>query len=596
MKNQGQPGAHQERLRLRTSALLLVAALIAYVWISISTERHSLRLEVHEQGKHLALSLESAIDVVRKHIFTARRTVEHALIRPDMAQQQGKELILAESGALHIDPRAELKPELHRRNLAAASTLLPGVAASHQWNPVFQWTYYYDAKARWFLIYPYLSQEDLLRTTKTGELSAALKVFFDADGTRPLELIGPHKNSGRDMRWTPPYEDSAGKGRMVSLLAPVYLADELLGAIGTDVTLKQLDTVLHRHVPDIGRSLVVNDQGIVLADSGGSTQASKQLLKATDVFPQLANLPAEGDPAWQRLPLRGTTWTLWVHATDSDLNRAVINNLIPSFVIAALLFIALLGLLWVQQRRSKDLTEAVDTLEETRTALVRADRLGAMGGLIASVSREIDTPLQQSAQTVGALLTSLTVFREQQQRGLRRSELDDFVTCIDQSGEQLARQINDANDLLQRFRQLAVDQSSEQARQFRLRDIADNVVAVLRPALKRRDCHVDNAIATDLTVTADAGTMGQILHYLLNDALERSRAGQTLQLTAGWNTSQAGEVIDLTLTDTAATPPDANAEHLALATRLARQDLGGELAIDAAADSNRLILRVPVRS
>ena len=44
------------------------------------------------------------------------------------------------------------------------------------------------------------------------------------------------------------------------------------------------------------------------------------------------------------------------------------------------------------------------------------------------------------------------------------------------------------------------------------------------------------------------------------------------------------------------TPPDANAEHLALATRLARQDLGGELAIEAAADSNRLFLRVPVRS
>ena len=46
------------------------------------------------------------------------------------------------------------------------------------------------------------------------------------------------------MRWTRSYDDAGGKGRMVSLLAPVYLADRMLGAIGADVTLKQLDGVL----------------------------------------------------------------------------------------------------------------------------------------------------------------------------------------------------------------------------------------------------------------------------------------------------------------------------------------------------------------
>lgn len=567
------------RLNLAGSAAVLLCLYVAFVWISISSERHALRLEVHEQGKQLALSLEDAIDVVRSHVFTARRTVEHALIRTDGTHKHGSELILAESGALHIDPKAELKAELHGRHLAAASTLLPGVAAAHQWNPIFQWTYYYDAKARWFLIYPYLSQEDLMRTSKTGDLSAAVRVFFDADGTRPLDLIGPRNNSGREMRWTRPYEDTAGKGRMVTLLAPVYLADAFVGAIGTDITLKQLLTVLQRHAPQIGRSLVVNEQGTVLADSAGARQADVK--------------PTDGDPAWQRLPLRGTPWTLWVHAPDSALNREVINNLLPSFVIAGLLFIALLVVVWVQQHRSKALTSTVETLEETRSALVRADRLGTLGGMIASVSHEIDTPLQQSTQTVGALQTSLTVFREQQQRGLRRSELEEFVAHVGQSSEQLAHHLADANDLLQRFRQRAVDQSSGQAHPFKLRETAGNVAAMLRPVLKRQGCVIDNAITADMIVKADAGALGQVLHYLLNDALERSQPGQTLQMTAGWNTGRSGETVELTLTDATATPPDITTENLALADRLAR-GLGGELAIEAGAAGNRLTLRLPV--
>jgi hypothetical protein len=579
----------QKRTLFLTGTVLL-ATLFVYAWISVIGERHALRLEVREQGKQSALSLEDAIDVLRSHVFTVRRTAEHGLVRAEGNRRDGYELILAESGALHLDPKADVKPESFKRNLAAASAILPGVAAAHQWNPVFQWSYFYDAKARWFLIYPHLSAEDLFRTTKTGDLSAAIRVTLEGGGTRPIELVGPRNNPTRDMRWTPPYEDAVGKGRMVSLLAPVYLGDEYLGVVGTDVTLKQLGTILRRHIPAVGRSLVVDERDTVLADSGDAMNVRTDYVKVANLFPKP---PDEGDPAWQRLPLRGTSWTLWVYATDSHLNTVAVSNLIPSFAVAGLLGLAIFVIVWLQQRRSKDLTATVEVLEETRSALVRADRLGAMGGMVASVSREIEAPLHQSAQTIQALQGGVAVFREQQQRGLRRSELEDFVARVDQSGEQLARQVAEADDLLQRFRQLAVDQASAQARQFRLRDVADNVVAVLRPALKRIGCSVDNAIATELAVTADAGTLGQILHYLLNDAIDRSHPGQTLQFTAGWNDDRSGEVVELVLSDTAGTPPDANAENLLLASRLAQQGLGGQLLFVTSEDGSRITLRMP---
>lgn len=573
-------------------AAVFFAVLAAYIWISLVTERNTLRIEVQEQGKQLALSLEDTIDVVRSHVFTARRTAEHALARA--GARHGVDLIQSESGSLHVDPNAELKQDLYSRNLSAASSILPGTAAIHQWNPVFQWTYFYDSKARWFLIYPYMSQEELLRSTKTGDLSAAFKVFFDADSTRPLEFIGPRSNPGREMRWTRSYEDAGGKGRMVTLLAPVYLADEFVGAIGTDVTLKQLNTTLNSHAPFVGRSLVVNDRGTLLADSGGALQDGAELVKFADLFPKMGNIPPANDPSWQRLPLRDTPWTLWVYAPNRELYRIVIGDLMSSFIVAGLLFITMIAVVWAHQRRSVALTETVETLEETRTALVKADRLGSIGGLVASVSREIDTPLRQATHTLTDLKSGLAAFREQQQRGLRRTELDDFTAHISQASEQLGQQLGDATDLLHRFRQLAIDQSNEQARHFMLRDMADNVLAVLRPALKRHNCMTDNAIPADMEVLADASVLGLVLNYLLNDAINRSHTGQTLKLTAGWDTGRDGEVMELTLADFASTPPEMTKEPLVLATRLVRQGLGGELEVMAEADGNRLTLRIPV--
>lgn len=596
MDNTTQALAKRHRLTLNASVAVLLAVLFAYVWISVANGRGTLRLAVHEQSKQLALALEDAIDVVRSHVFIGRTSVEHAFVRGGGANKSGQEVIRSESAALFVDPKANPDAGEFAAALASASKMLPATAATHRWNPIFQWTYFYDAKARWFMIYPYLSQEDLFSATKTGDISAALRRLFDADGSRPIETVGPNKNPSRDMRWTAPYDDIAGKGRMVSLLAPVYLADQYMGVVGTDVTLKTLSKVVKSHAPLIGRALVVDTAGTVLADSGGALEGAARRVAIADIFPGLTTLPAEGDKAWLRFPVRGTEWTVLVSLPDSVLNRVILRDLASAFLVGILLVAGLLVLVWLQHRRTADLIRASASLEETRESLVHADRLGSLGGLIAGVGREIETPLRQAAQAATDLKNGLEVFREQQKVGLRRSELEEFVSRIDQNGEQLARQIDEASDLLQRFRQLAVDQASEGSRRFKLRELADNVLAVLRPALKRGGCTAENAIAAELEATGDAGAIGQALHHLFNDALERSRPGQTFQLTAGWDLNRQGELIEITLTDNSTTAPDAASDSLGLARRLARQIPGGELAIESGPDGNRLILRLPMTS
>jgi len=577
--------------KILAGVLLALAILLIFVWLSLDAHRQSLRREIREQTNQIALALQDEIDVVRSHVFIAQKTVEHDLVRAGVANKTPESLIRSESAALLVAPSTVLNTEDDRVTLSSVTKMLPAVAAAHQWNSVFEWTYFYDAKARWVLIYPYLSQEELFRTTRTGDLAAALKVFFDADGTRPLEMIGPRNNSGREMRWTRSYDDAGGKGRMVSLLAPVYLADRMLGAIGADVTLKQLDGVLQALPIRAGRVLVMDQDGGVLADSGGALSDNKRRVLVNDLLSGYAGELPQENAAFQRIALRGTAWTLLLEIPESELMALAVKELSPLILLAGLLMMALLGLFLLQQRRQADAGAASVVLEQTRGELARADRLGTLGGLVASVAREVELPLRQAESGIAKLRENLTLFRQQVERGLRRSELDEFVARLDQENLRLTEQLGDAGELLHSFRQLALDQTREGARQVALHALSENVVAVLRPLLKRQGCRVENAIAPDLVVSADGGMVGQLLHYLLGDAIERCRPGQTLNLRAGWCNRPQGEFLEIILSDQSPLPPDLTSGNLALAKRLVHQE-GGGLEVECAPEGSRLHLLI----
>jgi signal transduction histidine kinase len=661
---------------------LLLIALLGYAWVSIDKERDSIRASIKAQSEQLKLSIDDAIDLVRGHAFAMRRAIEHGLVRPDLADNALANSLLenrreagqaankggyssqdADIGALHVSPATQIDPQTFKRDLAAAAAFLPVAGANHQWEKMFQWSYYYDAGERWFLIYPFMPQEELLRTTRAPDLAASLRVFFDADGTRPVELAGPRKNSRRDMVWTPPYEDAGGKGMMVTLLAPVYLADEYIGAVGTDVALETLDQVLRAHAPEAGRAMVVDSSGILLADAGGALKGAKGKVPFASVFP---DADTDGDD-WLKLPLANTSSTLLVHLDDASLGTLVTNEIKAYFGLALLLVLALLAVGFVQSRRyavpalqlaeyverceteanpvppavpvawkpsfdraatharqrrelllqtqaqadelehkveerTAELQSANTTLEATvaslqkaRHDLVRADRMGALGGMIAGVANELQGPLDQAKASANQFLGSLEAFKAQQARGLRKAELEAFVVQADSVGHQVGQDLGEAVELLGRFKQLALDQASEQTRRFSLAEIAENVLAVMRPALALRACTIDNRIPANIEMQAQAGTLGQILHHLLADAMERiagAGAGARIELAAGLDSDAQGERILLTLRDNG-TPSDATQWGLAIAQALAQEAFGGDIEVSVVDGGSTTTVRLP---
>ncbi|MBT9501895.1 MAG: HAMP domain-containing histidine kinase [Burkholderiaceae bacterium] len=197
---------------------------------------------------------------------------------------------------------------------------------------------------------------------------------------------------------------------------------------------------------------------------------------------------------------------------------------------------------------------AMQTIQQTERARAEAqaqrrvlaqrqqeERLAAMGRLVAGVAHELNTPLGNCLMVASTLQSgSERVARELQEQTLRRSEMQQFLKDAQQASELLMGSLTRAAELVQRFRQIAVDRSSEVLQSFDLRPLCERCLA---------DCQAQSdALGVRLLLDVPAGlelhsypsALQQVLNQLLNNALQHAFASRS----AGWLRLRASLLAD----------------------------------------------------
>jgi len=166
-----------------------------------------------------------------------------------------------------------------------------------------------------------------------------------------------------------------------------------------------------------------------------------------------------------------------------------------------------------------ELENSLEQLRRTQKELVLSEKLAALGGLVAGVAHEINTPLGIGVTASSFLEEKLTELGKKfDSDELKRSDLEKFIrTGLESSGNILTN-LNRAAELIKSFKQVAADQSSEMARQFNLKVYVDEVLLSLRPKFKRTKHTVLNECAS-LEIYSYPGAFMQIITNLLINSL-----------------------------------------------------------------------------
>jgi signal transduction histidine kinase len=172
------------------------------------------------------------------------------------------------------------------------------------------------------------------------------------------------------------------------------------------------------------------------------------------------------------------------------------------------------------EKQNAALNSALTALQEAQSELVRQEKLASLGRLVAGVAHEINTPLGICVTATSHLVQELKLTREELAAGeMTEESLESFLSIVDQSLRIMTTNTQRAAALVRSFKQVAVDQSSDDIRNFNLRSYLNEVLLSLQPKLKGRAVKVQIECASDINLDSFPGAVSQIVTNLVMNSL-----------------------------------------------------------------------------
>jgi PAS domain S-box-containing protein len=363
-----------------------VFILVVFIAFSLAATRYFRELFDFEQqadhtmsqnGANLNGKLTHMVQAINGLLEFANYCLKHpkntVTLLPDLAQ--GGELFYLKQSRLDvINQRKQLSGNITgigninnfdlaiKQELAMANALTPAFVTAQHSNPEVTWFYYVSQK-RFVSLYPWVSRD----------------IWHYRDQLLERQYFTEIKeNMAKDnLFWSPPYNDSAGKGLIASLASGVSQHDKFVGALVMDINLAQLGKLL----PPVNEA----DQGYLLLDKNQNVLLHKGLteVKITrntywqdvkpDVFKylnnkQLRNLaPSQKVAGWfiQKQTLPVNQWVLIKYQPYNNFIAPLAGEFLFWFLILLSGLVAFIVLIYWLTRKTfiKPATEFIEHIE-----------------------------------------------------------------------------------------------------------------------------------------------------------------------------------------------------------------------------------------
>jgi signal transduction histidine kinase len=169
---------------------------------------------------------------------------------------------------------------------------------------------------------------------------------------------------------------------------------------------------------------------------------------------------------------------------------------------------------------NEEIKKSIETLKNTQEQLIESEKNAALSGLVAGVAHEINTPIGLSITAASHLDdASENFFKKVTDENLSKLDFEAFQSATVDSTNILLSNLSRAADLIKSFKQVAVDQSSENKRIFKLKEYIEELLKSLRPEYKRVVSDISVLCDKNIEIDSYPGILSQILTNLVMNSL-----------------------------------------------------------------------------
>ncbi len=180
----------------------------------------------------------------------------------------------------------------------------------------------------------------------------------------------------------------------------------------------------------------------------------------------------------------------------------------------------------ILEEQHREMKETLETLQKTQQKLVQKEKMASLGGLVAGIAHEINTPLGICVTGVSHLIEEHRLIKHSIDSGtLTEAGLMDFLNEVESAGKILTTNTKRAADLVQSFKQVAVDQSSNSVRHLNLAQYIQEIILSLKPTLKKVHHEINVLCDENINITANAGAISQVLSNLIINSIRHGFEG-----------------------------------------------------------------------
>lgn len=170
------------------------------------------------------------------------------------------------------------------------------------------------------------------------------------------------------------------------------------------------------------------------------------------------------------------------------------------------------------KKANEQLKNSMIELKKTQKQLIESEKMASLGNLVAGIAHEINTPLGVSVSTISHLEYMFeNNFKNLKNNKLTKESLKNYMIQSSESIEILKFNINRAANLIENFKEVAVDQSNEKKIEFNIKNYLKKIILSLKHEYKNKNYKININCDDDLIVNSYPGVLSHIItNFIIN--------------------------------------------------------------------------------